>query len=143
MKEEEWDFLYALVGDKESEKRLKEFVFYHGLRLALREHWKINSSGIIEKMSEAAVQEVLHGRCRACNGTGLNEKFRACPRCSGLGVCRLPGRILSEMIGVDRRLFDSFWRHRYDCLYVVIEDIQGNVVSRVRQARNRDAMLLA
>jgi hypothetical protein len=143
MKEEEWDFLYALIGDKKSEKRLKDFVFYYGLRLALREHWKIKNSGIIEKMSETAVQEILHCRCRLCNGTGLDGKFRTCPRCSGIGVRRLPGRILSEKIGVDHGHFISFWRHRYDCLYVLVEDIQGNMVSLVRQAGNRDAMLLA
>jgi hypothetical protein len=143
MKEEERDFLYALIGDTESERRLKDFVFYYGLRLALREHWKLENSDIIKKMSETAVQEILHGRCRSCNGTRLDRKFSACPRCSSLGVRRLSGRILSEKIGVDRRHFTGLWQHRYDCLYVFVEDIQGNVVSQVRQSRNWDAVLLA
>jgi hypothetical protein len=143
MKEEDRDFLYALIGDTESERRLKDFVFYYGLRLALREHWKIDNSEIIEKMSETAVQEILHGPGRPCNGARLDRKFRACPRCGSLGVRRLSSRILSEKIGVDHRHFLGLWRHRYDCLYVFVEDIQGNVLSLVRQSRNRNAVLLA
>jgi hypothetical protein len=143
MKEEERDFLYALIGDTESERRLKDFVFYYGLRLALREHWKIENSDIIKKMSETAVQEILHRRCRSCSGTWLDRKFRARPRCSSLGLRRLSDRMLSEKIGVEHRHFIRLWQHRYDCLFVFVEDIQGSVVSQVRQSRNWKAVLLA
>jgi hypothetical protein len=143
MKEEEWDFFYALIGDKESEKRLKDAVFYYGLRLALREQWKIKDSGVIEKMSEMAVQEILHPCCHSCDGTNLTKKLRPCPHCNGIGVCRLSGRALSEKLGVDHSHFIRLWRHRYDCLYVFVQDIQGNVVSIIRQTKNWDAILLA
>jgi hypothetical protein len=143
MKEEEWDFLYALTGDKESEKRLKDFVFYHGLRLALRERWKTEGSGLIERMSEMAVREILHPRCRSCNGTSLDNKLLPCPYCNAIGIGRLSGRALSEKIGVDYSRFNTLWQYRYDCLFVFVQDIQGNVVSIIRQTRNKKAILLA
>lgn len=143
MREEEQDYVYALFGDEESEKRLKDYVFYCGLRLALHEKWVINGSAIVERMSEIAVQEILHHRCKPCNGTGLDRKLRTCCHCSGVGVSRIPGRDISDMIGVDHSHFTQLWRRRYDCIYVVVQDIQGNLLSIIRRAENMEAILLA
>jgi hypothetical protein len=142
MREHEVDYVYAFMGDAGGELRLVWYVEAQVLRLARSEEWRAFDAGKVGLMARLAVQENLRNICQHCHGTG-QRRFKVCVHCHGGGRARLSGRSIAERIGVDQSNFVRVWRRRYDCVYVLVQDVQSSVVSTVRRNDRLDAILLA
>ena len=130
MSDNEVNYVYAFFGDEVAESRLTDFVIARALRLARMEEWKSCGCDRIEAMAALAVQENLHNLCRLCKGTG-SRKLKVCQHCYGTGYARLSGRIVANLIGVDHSNFSRLWKRRYDCIYVIVQDIQCVVMANI------------
>jgi hypothetical protein len=146
LSEVEQNYFYAFFGDDVCRCNLAFEMYRRVLSIAQREEWPGDEHyvvNVVRAMIKTALDEILDGRCHACNGTGLSKRARVCASCTGSGVARLTDYRVAAIVGIDRGNYSRRWKQRYDRIFVMIQDIECNVKMKIRRAENKDAVLLA
>jgi hypothetical protein len=142
----EQNYFYAFFGDDLARVNLSWELYQRVLSIARREEWRGDEHyvvNIIRTMIATALDEMLDGRCHACNGTGLSKRVKVCASCMGSGVARLTDYRVASIVGIDRANYSRRWKQRYDRIFVIIQDIECSVKMKIRRTENKDAVLLA
>jgi hypothetical protein len=142
----EQNYFYAFFGDDLARVNLSWELYQRVLSIARREEWRGDEHyvvNIIRTMIATALDEMLDGRCHACNGTGISKRVKVCASCHGSGVARLTDYRVAAIVGIERKAYSRAWKSRYDRIIVMIQDIECAVRMKIRRSERPDSVLLA
>lgn len=73
-------------------------------------------------------RNVDSNRCRKCNGTGMNNKFKPCRKCDGSGMYIATDAETARIMGITRQAYGVRWAGRV----IEMDRIMANTDQQVR-----------
>lgn len=85
----------------------------------------------------AITRNVDSNRCRKCNGTGMNARFKTCRKCQGSGVHIQSDAEISRHLGIARQNYNRDWSARITEMDRIMAQAEAQVIWGVRRVLNR------
>ena len=126
------------MRDEISEGWLEVDQFKWLVGVAKKENWGCRSS-VIDRLACLTVREIVHDKCRRCNGTKF-IRAKVCTACKGTGFRSMSGREIAAVIHVPESTFRRVWKDRYEAAVDRIRGLDADINRAVARANWNDVL---